>query len=76
MNTEPIPISETLTIPWPSARPFDIPLTSSDVKDVWNTIVKPLSDSEATQSLDTRCLMAIVRAVYWGMHGNVGVDDS
>jgi hypothetical protein len=76
MNTEPIPISDILIIPWPKVRPLDIPLNTGGVEDVWNTIIKPMSDKEVVQSVETRCLMAIVRSVYWGMHGNTHYEEN
>jgi hypothetical protein len=62
----PIPEAETLTIAWPAVAPLDIPLSASDVKDVWDTFIVK---NRGPQSIEERSLMAILRAVYDGMYG-------
>lgn len=67
----PIPVTDNLLIPWPTVRPFGQPVTAESMDMVWNEfVVKPQAD-EHIQSIEERYLMAILRAVYAGMHGQV-----
>lgn len=54
-------------IPVPRLAPFDIEVDSSGVQEVWDTFIKPDQDAGNVQSVETRLLMAILRAVYQGM---------
>ncbi len=64
----PIPESANLVIPWPHTRPFDISVTAAGLKDAWESIIPGL-DGGGPQSIETRILMGVLRAVYDGMHG-------
>lgn len=56
---------EKITIPMPLVRPLGFPVDRDAVREVWNEfVVKP---NEIVQSIETRCLMAILRAVYAGL---------
>ena len=61
---------QSITIPMPLVRPFDIEITPADVQDVWDTYVKPNQEAELPQSGEERVLMAILRAVYDGLGGS------
>lgn len=69
----PIPVAESLVIPWPTARPLNVTISASDVHEAWETLIEPLA-AEGPQSGELRCLMGVIRAVYDGMHGLTGVD--
>lgn len=68
------PPAETLTIPWPTVRPLGVPLTAKGLREAWEAIV-PGFGSGFTQSIEERCIMAALRAVYVGMHEAVDGDD-
>lgn len=49
----------------PVVAPFGVPVTAADVQDVWAAFVAPTqSDDAPPQSVETRALMGILRAVY------------
>lgn len=56
---------KTLRIPVPMVRPFDVPISASDVQAVWAAYVT--ADQDGAQSVEMRTLMAILRAVHAGM---------
>lgn len=56
-----------IAIPLPLVRPFGTQITAGAVQDVWDAYVKPDQDSGNPPSVEMRCLMAILRAVYAGM---------
>lgn len=59
---------EWMSIPVPLVAPFGIPVTSGAVRQVWDEYVKPMqTDNAAPQSIETRILMAILRAVHQGL---------
>jgi hypothetical protein len=65
MTDEP----QVLTIPVPLTRPFGTPVTLEGVEMVWDAFVMPHQDDPP--SIEMRCLMAILRAVYEGMRTDV-----
>lgn len=73
VSSAEIEVADNLVIPWPHINPIDGPIQAADVREMWFAIIKPLSDKEVVQSVELRTLMAVVRSVYYGMHGNVVV---
>ena len=57
---------KTVTIPWPTVRPFDFEVTRDAVREAWDTFVVPDQESGGPQSIEMRVLMGILRAVYEG----------
>lgn len=57
----------TIAISAPLVAPFMTELSAGDVRAVWDSFVKPEQDSGIPQSVEMRCLMAILRAVFAGM---------
>lgn len=74
MSAKPIPGAANLTIPWPHMRPLDVPISAGMVKEAWDAIIPGL-DGGGPQSGETRILMAVLRAVYDGMHGITRSED-
>ena len=59
---------QTITIPVPLVRPLGVPLDKAEyVQEVWNAFVKPDQEGEIPPSNEMRMLMAILRAVAWGL---------
>lgn len=68
---------ESIIIPVPLVAPFGIPVTSGAVRDVWDTFIKPMQTDDAPpQDIETRILMAILRAVHQGLlEAEADTDD-
>lgn len=67
----------TVTIPVPLVAPMGWELTDPEiVEGLWETFVKPSqSDDAPPQSIELRCLMAILRSVHKGLQHGVRVED-
>lgn len=63
MSTAP----ETFNCPVPEVRPFGVKVQAKHVQDVWDAFVRPVQEGDLPQSVEMRCLMAILRAVYSGL---------
>lgn len=50
----------TFTCPVPVVVPFGFEVTPAIVQEVWDTLVKPDQVRELPQSVEMRCLMAIL----------------
>ncbi len=71
--TDPTPITEadSLVIPWPTVRPMGFRLSAAGLQQAWSEIMTPIAEEQIPQSIELRCLMAALRAVFDGMHGIV-----
>lgn len=60
--------AKTIQIPMPQVAPLGIPVTADAVQEVWDAFVAPSQrDDSPPQSVEMRCLMAILRAVHRGL---------
>lgn len=60
-------MTKKLTIPRPTVAPFGGEVSAEDVRDVWETFVKPDQEAGKPQSGEMRVLMGILRAVHQGL---------
>lgn len=59
----------TVIMPVPMVAPLGIPVTAEGVQDVWDTFIVTDQKTEVTQSMEMRCLMAILRSAYVALGG-------
>jgi hypothetical protein len=60
--------TKTMMIPVPLVMPLGWPLENKKVvEEVWDVFVKPAQERGDLPSIEMRCLVAILRAVYEGM---------
>lgn len=59
--------TQIIEIPHPGVAPFGVPLVASAIQEVWDVFVKPDQDAGNIQSIEMRCLMAVLRSVHQGL---------
>lgn len=57
----------TVVIPVPIVAPLGVELDATGVRMVWDEFVKKQQETGNPQSVEERCLMAILRAVNLGL---------
>lgn len=62
-----MPDKPDLVIPHPMVRPFEIPVSLSDVLDVWEVFIAKEQETREPQSSEMRTLMAVLRSVAAGL---------
>lgn len=65
---------KTVVIPVPIVLPLGVEVDASGVQMVWDTYIKPGQAAGNPQSVEERCLMAILRAVNVGLETGPIID--
>ena len=59
---------KTITIPIPIISPMGLEITeASTIEEIWDAFINPTQEEELPPSVEMRCLMAVLRAVYAGL---------
>ena len=65
---------KTLTIPYPTVPPFDVPISAQGLQEAWDAAWKPIY-SDGLQSIEQRIIAGALRAVFAGLSDCTDDDE-